>query len=362
MVYSAKKMSAKSNIIDELRKKLALAAQQNQRGVILQPGGIGDCILTLPLAELMKETVCKGGVDIIGRTEYTGILPGRSCVDAVRSIDSMELYRLFAEETVFDLADGDPLIMAFAGYTWIVTFLGESNSNFEMNLIFTANCSHSAEIMTFEMKPGPGLGKHITEFYREQFIEQTRDFIEAEKYKGAVGMPLIRPTQADMLRGKELLAENGVMPARKPVVIAPGSGGKHKCWCLENFLSVARMLANEGAEVIFLLGPAEMERFSESEMAKIGETAGRLINFSLADVVGVLSNAGGYIGNDSGITHLSAAMGIRTVAVFGPTDPAIYAPVGSSVTILQSHENNFTGARAEQLQQEAAAAILRGVS
>ena len=94
-------MCARSNIIDKLREKLAIAAQQGRRGVILQPGAIGDCILTLPLAELMKETVCPGGVDIIGHTEYLGMLPGRSCVDAVRSLDSISLHRLFAGEGDF---------------------------------------------------------------------------------------------------------------------------------------------------------------------------------------------------------------------------------------------------------------------
>ena len=109
------------------------------------------------------------------------------------------------------------------------------------------------------MKPGPGLSKHITEFYREQFIEQSG--LSAAEHKSAVGMPLIRPTPADMNKGKEILAEHGVMPTLKPVVIHPGSGGREKCWHLDNFLSIAETLANEGIEVVFLLGPAEMERF-----------------------------------------------------------------------------------------------------
>ena len=149
-------MCGKSNIIDKLREKLAIAAQQGRRGVILQPGAIGDCILTLPLAELMKETVCPGGVDIIGHTEYLGMLPGRSCVDAVKSLDSISLHRLFAGEGDFEVADGDPLIMAFAGYSWIASFLGEPDSHFEKNLIFTVNCSNSAEVITLAMKPADG--------------------------------------------------------------------------------------------------------------------------------------------------------------------------------------------------------------
>ena len=145
---------------------------------------------------------------------------------------------------------------------------------------------------------------------------------------------------------------------RKPVVIHPGSGGAHKCWHLDNFLAVARMLAKEGVESVFLLGPAEAERFSESAIAEI-RTAGKLLtNLSLAEVLGVLGCSRGYIGNDSGITHLAAAVGIRTVAVFGPTDPAIYAPLGPAVTILRSDETDFAGAISEELQQKAVAALL----
>ena len=349
-------MSGKSNIIDNLREKLAIAARQGRRGVILQPGAIGDCILTLPLAELMKETVCPGGVDIIGHTEYLGMLPGRSCVDAVKSLDSMSLHRLFAGEGDFEIADGDPLIMAFAGYSWIASFLGEPGSHFEKNLIFTVNCSHSAEVITLAMKPDTEHNIHVSDFYRKQFVEQSQ--LLSQEHNSAVGMPLIRPTSADICRGKEILAENGIMPTKKAVVIHPGSGGAHKCWRLDNFLSVAQILAKEGAEVVFLFGPAEAERFSEPAIAGI-RTAGKLLtNLSLADVLGVLGCSRGYIGNDSGITHLAAALGIRTVVVFGPTEPAIYGPLGPAVTILRSYETDFAGVISEELQQQAVAALL----
>ena len=79
--------------------------------------------------------------------------PERTCVDSIRSIDTAELHRLFAAPASFDLADRDPLIHMFADYSWIVTFLGEPGSDFEQNLIFTANCSHSAEVITLSLKP-----------------------------------------------------------------------------------------------------------------------------------------------------------------------------------------------------------------
>jgi ADP-heptose:LPS heptosyltransferase len=175
-------------------------------------------------------------------------------------------------------------------------------------------------------------------------------------------MPMIKPTSADIVRGKEILAENGIIPGRKPFVIQPGSGGAHKCWHLDNFLSAAKILKTGGVDVLFLLGPAEMERFSsprhssskpgESALAKIVVTAPRLTSPPLADVVAVLSNAAGYLGNDSGITHLAAAMGVRTVAVFGPTDPVLYAPLGPAVTVLKSDTPDFAGSISEDLQRQ----------
>ncbi|MGD0077869.1 MAG: hypothetical protein ABSB91_04485, partial [Sedimentisphaerales bacterium] len=265
-------MCARSNIIDELRKKLAQLAHQGQRGVILQPGALGDCILTLPLAALMKETVAFGGVDIIGRTEYIGILPGRSCIDGVKSLETIGLHRLFVRESEFALADPDPLIMTFAEWTWITTFLGQAGSDFEQNLIFTAHCSHSAEVMTLKMKPQAEYNGHITDFYKRQFIEQsgfdsfdklprpqhsragrtdklTAGGLVAEEHKQTVTMPMIKPTSADIVRGKEILAENGIIPGRKPFVIQPGSGGAHKCWHLDNFLSAAKILKTGGVDV-----------------------------------------------------------------------------------------------------------------
>jgi heptosyltransferase-3 len=359
-------MCGQSNIIDKLREKLAIASQQGRRGVILQPGAIGDCILTLPLAELMKETVCPGGVDMFGHTEYLGMLPGRSCVDAVRSLDSMSLHRLFEGEGNFEVADADPLIMAFAGYSWIASFLGEPGSHFEKNLIFTVNCSHSAEVITLAMNPIEASAVHISDFYRKQFFEQNE--LLSNQHNSIVSIPMIRPTTTDKLRGMELLAENGVIPTTKAIIIHPGSGGTHKCWHLDNFLSVARMLKKEGTDTVFLLGPAEVERFDASAISEIRAAGCLLTGLPLSDVLAVLSCSRGYFGNDSGITHLAAAVGIRTVVVFGPTDPAVYAPIGPAVTILRHEAQDFTApisdpdstryAEARELQNQAIAALL----
>ncbi len=348
-------MQTHDNILELLEEKGAEAARRMLRGLILQPGAIGDCILTLPLAAYMKNTLQLGGVDILGHTEHVGFLPGRSCIDGVRSMDAMELHRLFVEPGAFELKDRDLLINAFSDYAWIVTFMGEPESHFEQNLIFTANCSHSAEVMTLFMKPQQDCSEHVADFYIWQFIERSGMFVEPPQTQG--DNHLIRATEADVNAGRKLLTEAGVDFGGKLVIVQPGSGGRKKCWYIENFLTVAAGLASKGFEVVFLLGPAERERFSEETMGRINSVVPCLADLSLTDVLGLLGCAHGFVGNDSGIAHLAGALGVKTVVVFGPTDPAVYKPVGPAVTALVGCSSTFTDKPSTSLQQELIAVL-----
>lgn len=213
-------MQIEGDILTLLEAKGAQVAKETQRAVILQPG-VGDCILTLPLVKILKEGLNLGGVNIIGHTEYIGYFPGRSCVDGVRSMDSTELHRMFVEPARFDLADWDPLISIFAAYSWIVTFLGEPGSNFEQNLIFTANCSHSAEIVTLSMKPSEGSKVHVAESYIQQFAGQSS--LSPKQAKVAMDEVLIRVTEADRDTGVELLDQAEIDLSRRLVVIHPAA-------------------------------------------------------------------------------------------------------------------------------------------
>ena len=343
-------MQENDNILNLLREEEIKAARRALHGVILQPGAIGDCILTLPLVEFLKGRLGLGGVDILGHTEYTGIFPGRTCVDSIRSIDSVDLHRLFVEASKFDLADGDTLISVFGDYAWIVTFLGEPDGNFEQNLIFTVNCSHSAEVAALPTKVPEGSSAHITDFYIEQFISQSGLSLEPRPVHKTKS--LIRATKADINRGRELLQEINVGSSEKLVVIQPGSGGSHKCCHLDNYLAVAKELASKNIKVIFLLGPAEQERFSDATIKKITDAAKCLTDLSLTDVLELLSCADTFLGNDSGITHLAAAMGIKTIAIFGPTNPKVYRPIGPAVTAVANNDANFAKKPSASLQQE----------
>jgi len=344
------------NILDLLREEGAEAARKAQRGLILQPGAIGDCILTLPLAEFMKEALGLGGVDIMGHAEYIDYLPGRSCIDGISSIDSLDLHRLFTDRKDFDVADRDPLVNIFAGYAWIATFLGEPDSDFEHNLIYTANCSGSCDVVTIAMKAPKAYAGHLTDFYAEQFIAQSG--LPSRPEQSRRGQGLVKATAADVATGRELLTEAGLDPDRRSVIIHPGSGGAKKCWHLDNFLAIAEKLESQDADVLFLLGPAEIDKYDKNVVKKIAATSRCLSGLSLPQVLALLGCVRTFIGNDSGITHLAAALGVKTFALFGPTDPALYGPVGPAVTILTNNPRAFAKKPSVRAQQKLVEAVL----
>ncbi|MBZ5595433.1 MAG: glycosyltransferase family 9 protein [Acidobacteriia bacterium] len=103
-------------------------------------------------------------------------------------------------------------------------------------------------------------------------------------------------------------------------VIHPFSGSRKKCWPLERYQEVANRLAAH-MPVQWCAGPEE-------------PLAGAVRIDDLYQLGCWLAAARVYIGNDSGITHLAAAVGTPVVALFGPTDPRIWAPCGPDVCVI----------------------------
>jgi len=104
-------------------------------------------------------------------------------------------------------------------------------------------------------------------------------------------------------------------PREDFAIIHPFASAPQKRWPLEKFREVARLLK---IPVRWCAGPQE----DLPDAVRIDD---------LYDLACWLARAGLYIGNDSGITHLAAAVGTPTIVLFGPTDPAIWAPRGSRV-------------------------------
>ncbi|OGW48667.1 MAG: hypothetical protein A2V62_07365 [Nitrospirae bacterium RBG_19FT_COMBO_58_9] len=169
-----------------------------------------------------------------------------------------------------------------------------------------------------------------------QAIHQRDRFCEAinEVPSDREGSVLLPVPDSLLYLGQSGLEAAGFSIGPPLVVIHPGSGSVHKCVSPDILASVVATLQIFGANLMILEGPADREQV-ERLLLSCANTPVVLRGLDVLTVAGVLAQAQLFIGQDSGMTHLAGLLGVRTVALFGPTDPARWAPVGTQVTVLQ---------------------------
>lgn len=116
-----------------------------------------------------------------------------------------------------------------------------------------------------------------------------------------------------------------------PVFLHPGSGSPRKRWPIDRFLAVAAALQTRGQRVEVILGPADQDLrhyLPDTSPLHRPQDAVALRN--------LLRTGAAFIGNDSGVAHLAVWLGLACVAVFGPSDPQRWRPVGERVAVVRS--------------------------
>ena len=256
--------------------------------LIIRPGAIGDCLLALPAIHwLMERTRAAAApedspdIEVWVPTALTPLISGAS---RVRSIASTGLDQL-------GIADRQPpqsLIGTLASFDRIVSWYGGNRPEFR-----AAAEAANPNWQFLRALPPPETALHAADYFASQ-----------------VGAPLgcgpslaVRPPAA----------------RHNLIAIQPFSGSTEKNWPLERYRALVRSLPSEvAARVAWIAGPEE-------------QLEGALRFDDLAELAAWLAGARLYIGNDSGISHLAAATGAKSLVLFGPTDPASWAPRGRDV-------------------------------
>jgi ADP-heptose:LPS heptosyltransferase len=145
---------------------------------------------------------------------------------------------------------------------------------------------------------------------------------------------LLAVTEPVYQLGRAFLEEQGIKIGEPLVVIHPGSGSAHKCVAPEILAAVVSAVQNCGAIPVILEGPADRKPVEYLLPFCVNQPI-VLKGLDIMTAAGVLAHADLFVGQDSGVTHLAGLMGLRTIALFGPTDPDRWAPRGTHVTVLQ---------------------------
>ena len=127
---------------------------------------------------------------------------------------------------------------------------------------------------------------------------------------------------------------------KKIVLLAPGAGGRFKCWPLENFINLAKQLENKGLQPAFILGPAEPEwqqqikTFLPNAFFPLQETnkTSPYLTIALGQLAAV------NVANGGGVGHILAASNQPTISMWGPTDAPKSTPNGRHVVLVKAQD------------------------
>ncbi|HEX9444017.1 MAG TPA: glycosyltransferase family 9 protein [Candidatus Binatia bacterium] len=282
------------------------SAGRGKKVLALFPGALGDFICFLPALNRLAE---ERPVDLLARAEYADLTPPGVHAG---SLERREVSRLFAPAAP-EPEDAAALARFFAPYERVYSWTGGGDRNFTGRIESAAG--ERAKVFPFRPAAAP---PHISDYY-----------LECVGARAGEALPEVAPRPEALAWGRRWLAERG-LGGKKILAVAPGSGAREKNWPREFFRAVEAWWEREtGGKCLELRGPVEAERWLDDDGD--GVTVAR--DLTLARAAALLSLADAYIGNDSGVTHLAAAVGVETIALFGPTDPDGWAPRGRRVTV-----------------------------
>jgi len=279
------------------------------RFLILRPGAIGDTLLVFPVLRALRAQYIHPHITFVSNASVLPLALAFGVAEEALDYEHIQWSELFSTHGIHSPALQDLLQRIDSAICW----LHDPEGLVEHNL-------HVAGVRHVIVAPGrPRESLHIVDY-----LAQT------------IGLP----SPVEIQKPFTLPGAGATYPV-KTVAIHPGSGGANKCWPAQHFAAIIEWLWNLAGQVysvLLLSGPADQERISDilSRLALREPTMLEIVvNAPLLAVASQLQQCRCYLGNDSGITHLAAMLGIPTIALFGPSDPTTWRPVGPEVIVIR---------------------------
>ena len=293
--------------------------------VVLHQGAIGDFLLTLSVVGAVRQLLESARVEVIASAASARWAAGRGIIDRCHDPDSVGLHTLFVGDGPLD----PRLSQLLRSATTVLSFLAGPDEAIHERL----TTATAGRVISVDPRPAPATlaaGTHVTEQWATEIRRQGL----------AIGEP-VPPLTSPLPAATQT----------RRAIIHPGSGGRSKCWPMESFFVLADALVGQGVRMAWMLGPAECEPGNKTGAAvrqRAASTGEELIvEPDLAAAAEQIASCILYIGNDGGMTHVAAATGIPTLAVFTATDPRVWRPLGENVTAIDARSRR--GARVSHI-------------
>lgn len=292
--------------------------------LLVHQGAIGDLILSLPCFYGLRTKFPSAQIEVMGYPRTLSIIHKRFYADSIVSVDRAWVASLYTEGSALN----DELIHYLQRFEKIVIFGGTAQAVVINNI---KRVNEQQDVFIIKTIPELPSTQHIIDFQLQQL--SIHGFDTTNK------TPIIYLSPEDVNQAHSFFSQHGFDANRRPcIAIHPGSGSKHKNWGLKNYGALIQELYTRyGEKILIVLGPAEHEELQQLP-ALLRSTEYVVLNhLDLPMLAAILQRCHLFIGNDSGITHLAAAAGVPTIALFGPTDPQIWGPRGKQVFIVREH-------------------------
>lgn len=274
--------------------------------LVIRGGAIGDFILTLPVLSALRMQFPDAHLEVLGYPQVVQLALAAGLVDRVQPIEARALASFFARygELPEDLRD------YFSEFNIILSYLFDPDDIFRTNV---ARCS-PAQFIQAPHRPNEA-----------EFVHATHVFL-----KPLERLAIFEPDATPRLTFH--------VPRLTPPCLAlhPGSGSERKNWPQTKWSAlIGRLLATTELQLLLVGGEAEGVRL---EQLATGRPADRLRvarNLPLVELAQQLKSCVAFVGHDSGITHLAAALGLPCLVLWAESVEEIWRPQGQGITIVR---------------------------
>ena len=280
--------------------------------LIIRGGAIGDFILTLPAIAALRRQFPDAHLEVLGYPHIIQLAEAGGLVDRVQSIEARALAGFFARSGVL----ADDLVDYFSEFDIILSYLYDPDDIFRTNV---ARCS-TAQFVVGPYRPNESERVHATKVYLrplERFAIFDADHVPQLK----VGS---RSEEKSNSRGAPTLA------------LHPGSGSEKKNWPENKWADLLQHLVQEtNLNLLLIGGEAEGERLQRLAAALPITRTKVAQSLPLTDLARQMQPCAAFIGHDSGISHLAAALGLPGIVLWGNTLEEIWRPPQNQVIVLK---------------------------
>lgn len=284
--------------------------------VVIHPGGLGDVLLSLGALSAMRASSPHHEIVLLAGLEVGHLLGQCGVIDHLWSIESGQLGALFTGKEQLS----NEQLGVFRRCDLVVGWLSDQTGSLRCTM------QELGIPRVILRSPASTEGPHQS----DRFLQTLQG-----EFPTDVRAPLrIYLSEQALQSGTDALRAIGIEQGVPLIVCHPGSGSTHKCVRADTWSTLLRGCHDRQFVPIVVLGPAdEQAAMAIRELAVLELPT--LRPRSVTMLAAILAQAQGFIGHDSGVTHLAALLGVPTVAMFGPTDEQRWAPRGAHVTVVR---------------------------